>query len=439
MVDLLNSMQGCNIVPILLYLDIQAILNRLAKKSFSNDASFRTAVHQEIASQEIGREVLILFSVHLQPSELQQRLIDSLPQEMDSKVQVLVSIHLQDVSRTFTFILHMEEQYIQMILNVRGRQREVHIGKLLRVLANCDNYKGIPVIVDIIFSYNSSVVSDLLYNEQIIARIINYLFKLPRNGYRETVELLNYHKNSEIGQLKAFFEHYYHNQWIDHVHFDDETVLSVVLRPKSSDIEYVTGNEYNRKGRLLYTGCYLGCQYNGHGKLYLDDQSYYEGTFDGGKRSGVFYLRTERYTLRKDNFVRDKRNGECVEYFDNSEMERSVATYVDDKRCGPAREMDGTGGLQFKGCYNNNLREGEGFEFLGPHLCKKGKYMNGILTSWSWHYLATPYMPLDMQNYDYHSDPSYYTCNPIPLIQKGYGQDYITPFSSRGRAFLCII
>lgn len=65
--------------------------------------------------------------------------------------------------------------------------------------------------------------------------------------------------------------------------------------------------------------------------------------------------------------------------------------------------------------------------------------MNGILTSWSWHYLATPYMPLDMQNYDYHSDPSYYTCNPIPLIQKGYGQDYITPFSSRGRAFLCII
>ena len=80
MVDLLNSMQGCNIVPILLYLDIQAILNRLAKKSFSNDASFRTAVHQEIASQEIGREVLILFSVHLQPSELQQRLIDSLPQ-----------------------------------------------------------------------------------------------------------------------------------------------------------------------------------------------------------------------------------------------------------------------------------------------------------------------------------------------------------------------
>ena len=282
MVDLLNSMQGCNIVPILLYLDIQAILNRLAKKSFSNDASFRTAVHQEIASQEIGREVLILFSVHLQPSELQQRLIDSLPQEMDSKVQVLVSIHLQDVSRTFTFILHMEEQYIQMILNVRGRQREVHIGKLLRVLANCDNYKGIPVIVDIIFSYNSSVVSDLLYNEQIIARIINYLFKLPRNGYRETVELLNYHKNSEIGQLKAFFEHYYHNQWIDHVHFDDETVLSVVLRPKSSDIEYVTGNEYNRKGRLLYTGCYLGCQYNGHGKLYLDDQSYYEGTFENG-------------------------------------------------------------------------------------------------------------------------------------------------------------
>ena len=61
MVDLLNSMQGCNIVPILLYLDIQAILNRLAKKSFSNDASFRTAVHQEIASQVIGREVFNSF------------------------------------------------------------------------------------------------------------------------------------------------------------------------------------------------------------------------------------------------------------------------------------------------------------------------------------------------------------------------------------------
>lgn len=83
---------------------------------------------------------------------------------MDSRVKFSHFFHLQDVSHTFTFILHMEEQYIEMIQNVRGRQREVHIGKLLKILANCDNYKGIPVIIDIIFNYNNSVVYLFLFN-----------------------------------------------------------------------------------------------------------------------------------------------------------------------------------------------------------------------------------------------------------------------------------
>lgn len=216
----------------------------------------------------------------------------------------------------------------------------------------------------------------------------------------------------------------------------------MILRPNSNDIEYVTGNEYNRKGRLLYTGCYYKCEYNGHGKLYLEDQSYYEGSFVNGKRSGTFYLRTERYTLRKDQFRDDKRNGECIEYFDSSEMERSVAEYKDDRRCGPAREMDGTGGLRFFGSYNNDIRDGDGCEFVGPHLCKKVKYNNGVLSSdWKWGYKETPNMPLDMQNYDYHSYKPYYTdpIKQIPLlIQKVNNQEIVTPFAERGRCFLCM-
>ena len=195
------------------------------------------------------------------------------------------------------------------------------------------------------------------------------------------------------------------------------------------------GNEYNRKGRLLYTGCYSRCNYNGHGKLYLDDQSYYEGTFDNGKRSGEFYLRTERYTLRRDMFRYDQRNGQCIEYFDNSEMERSVAQYVDDRRCGRAREMDGTGGLRFVGVYANNIRDGDGYEYLGPHVCKKMSYKNGVGTMKGWYYNSTPDMPLDMQNYDYRHNEGYYKSDPEPLIL--YNEGNVTPFATKGRAFLC--
>ena len=292
-----------------------------------------------------------------------------------------------------------------------------------------------------------------------IARIVNYLYVLPRNGYRETIELLQYHLTVPFIITRVFFDHYYHNQWIDHSHFSDECVTSILMKNGTpvcvfgkeydehmvtmmSRDDYdkgliigVTGNEYNRKGRLLYTGSYASKMYNGKGKLYMDDQSYYEGNFEDGKRVGIFERRTERYTLSKDEFRKDKRNGQCIEYFDDSGKIRSIANYLDDVRNGKAQERDGSGALLFFGNYNGGIRNGDGYEFLGPHLCKKGKYVNGVLTNWSWQYLATPDMNPDMQNYKY--SENYYSLKTEPLFRKDENTRIVTPFATKLRGFLC--
>lgn len=353
----------------------------------------------------------------------------------------------------------MDDEYIDMIQKMSTRKREVHVGKLLRVIANCDNYTGIPNILNLILAYEDSVAVVEKCNAQVIARIVNYLYALPRNGYRETIELLQYHRTVPVVVMRVFFDHYYHNQWIDHAHFSDECVTSILTKNYVSICVYgknynermvaimnaenydkskvisVTGNEYNRKGRLLYTGSYADKQYNGRGKLYMDDQSYYEGNFEDGKRVGIFELRTERYTLSKDEFCKDKRNGQCIEYFDDSGRIRSISTYVNDVRNGKAQERDGSGALLFSGNYVDGLRSGEGYEFLGPHLCKRGKFIDGILTNWSWQYVATPDMNMDMQNYTY--PESYYNFKSQPLSQNEGGKRVITPFATKARGFLC--
>ena len=58
---------------------------------------------------------------------------------------------------------------------------------------------------------------------------MNYLYALPRNGYRETMELLEFHKSSSILEIKAFFEHYYKSQWYVCEHIEDEKVLDIVM------------------------------------------------------------------------------------------------------------------------------------------------------------------------------------------------------------------
>lgn len=353
----------------------------------------------------------------------------------------------------------MDDEYIDMIREMSTRKREVHVGKLLRVIANCDNYTGIPNILNLILEYEDSVETNEEFHIQVIARIVNYLYVLPRNGYRETIELLQYHRTVPFIVTRVFFDHYYHNQWIDHQHFSDECVISIQKKGGKSvcvfgkDIDEreiaamngsdynkdsivgVVGNEYNRKGRLLYTGCYANKQYNGNGKLYMDDQSYYEGNFEDGKRVGIFELRTERYTLSKDRFSKDKRNGECIEYFDDSGRIRSIAMYVDNVRSGKAQERDGSGALLFSGNYLDGIRSGDGYEFLGPHLCKKGKYVNGTLSNWSWQYVETPGMRQDMQGYSY--PESYYSVKSQPLFKNEGGARVVTPFATKSRGFLC--
>lgn len=51
----------------------------------------------------------------------------------------------------------MDDEYIDMIREMSSHKREIHVGKFLRVIANCDNYTGIPNIMNLILKYDDSV------------------------------------------------------------------------------------------------------------------------------------------------------------------------------------------------------------------------------------------------------------------------------------------
>ena len=216
-----------------------------------------------------------------------------------------------------------------------------------------------------------------------------------------------------MSDVEAFFKHYYHNQWLDHKHFDDERVVKVDI--VNDKVTGVFGNEYNRKGHLVYTGRYENKLFNGHGKLYNEERCYYEGNFEDGKRSGKFEYHTERYMLSSGSYHADKRQGTCTEFYSNG-CRRSECVYVDDKKNGSASEFDGNGGLLFKGTYVDDVRSGEGYEFLGPHICRRGTYESGKLQNWTWCYMLTPTLPMDMNAPGHEYPDAYYRSTPIELF-----------------------
>jgi hypothetical protein len=52
----------------------------------------------------------------------------------------------------------------------------------------------------------------------------------------------------------------------------------------------------------IYIGNYVNKKRNGHGKLILADQSYYEGNFKDGLFDGNGYYKTKTYIYIKANF-----------------------------------------------------------------------------------------------------------------------------------------
>ena len=202
------------------------------------------------------------------------------------------------------------------------------------------------------------------------ARIVNYLYNLPRNGYNETVALLNYHYNEyestrDKNQIYLFFEHYYNNQWLDHDHKPDERMLSVKMQ--DNKVVGVYGKEYLRSGHLRYEGLYYKKLYHGQGRLFMPNQDCYSGVFENGKKEGRFSLYNERLLLRQENYLDGKLQGETLEFFNDGKI-RSRYNYVGGNKEGEAEIRNGKGGLIFKGTYRHNMLSGTAYEFLGPNV-----------------------------------------------------------------------
>ena len=259
---------------------------------------------------------------------------------------------------------------------------------------------------------------------------------MEKNGYRETLQLLEFHQESSDDNLDAFFNFYYHNQWINHDHYEDEMVMEV--HRNGTGIDYVIGNEYDKSGRLIYHGSYRNGKFDGEGTLFNPDQSYDKGKFDNGKRSGIFKTFTDRNIIRKAEYNNDQMNGECTEFYNSMDengkpLIKAIYQYRNGKKNGLGEERDGKGGLIFRGMFKDGYKEGEGCEYLSPHLCKKGTFHGGRLGSnWQWCIKKTPNM--DKSFFDYYppkgngiSDqlsiprysysPDYYTSKPIPLVK----------------------
>lgn len=257
------------------------------------------------------------------------------------------------------------------------------------------------------------------------ARIVNYLYNLPRNGYQETLALLKYHleqlekDHNNPDNIYLFFEHYYNNQWLDHERKPDECMLEVI---RSGDkVTCVRGKAYLRSGHLLYDGCYYKRQYHGRGRLYSENQDCYEGMFEQGKKEGMFFLYNERLRLREDHFVDDKLNGRSTEFFNDGKI-RSKSEYIAGKKQGPAEIRNGMGGLIFKGSYVNNMKTGTAYEFLGPNVARLCQYNMGNREEKDLVYVA-----LDYEDSPLHPkyDKKYYDLQNVVSIRSACDQIFM--------------
>lgn len=231
------------------------------------------------------------------------------------------------------------------------------------------------------------------------------------------MRLLEYHEHKEDEFTYAFFNHYYHNQWLYRDSLYPEETVTEIIR-ENGEVQAVMGNDYDRSGRLLYSGMYRDRLYEGEGKFYTEDRSYYEGKFVDGKKEGVFEKKSERYVERRDVFLNDKRYGECIEFY-NDGSKRARYEYKNDMKNGLGLVFKGDGSLLMKGTYVDNVQTGVGYEYLGSSICRKGEYVNGHFVQEQLMYHHNPKCCFDRYKKQEYDD-TYYLGKPEPIEMGQY-------------------
>ena len=267
------------------------------------------------------------------------------------------------------------------------------------------------------------------------------------------MELLEFHKSSTILEVKAFFEHYYKNQWYVCVHRDDEKVLDIVMENLNSSsttnrngkngdeeeqvVHHVVGKEYTIDGILLYHGDYRHHLYHGHGIIFYENSSYSEGQFVKGEREGIHIIRNGHGILEEGEYKKGKAVGEHKEYYFSGNTTtpgaiRNIYHYEDGKKEGLAQWRDGKGGLLWIGMYSDNEQQGKCCEFVSPHFCKVGVYDdnydnndangkgngkgNRRMSHYEWCYKETPLLSPEMGMDSFSFPSGYYSMDVKPLI-----------------------
>ena len=135
----------------------------------------------------------------------------------------------------------------------------------------------------------------------------------------------------------------------------------------------------------IYIGNYVNKKRNGHGKLILADQSYYEGNFKDGLFDGNGYYKTKTY-IYKGEFLSNKKNGKGkLEYLNKKSVYEGE--FKNDMKNGYGEEKYNDGSM-YKGYFVNNMKEGKGIltlkkeknnsvyegEFKKDKICGRGIY-----------------------------------------------------------------
>ena len=127
----------------------------------------------------------------------------------------------------------------------------------------------------------------------------------------------------------------------------------------------------------IYVGKYVNKKRNGHGKLILADQSYYEGNFKNGEFDGMGYYKTKNY-IYKGQFISGKKNGKG-KLEDLNMKSIYEGEFKNDFKDGYGIEkfIDGT---IYKGNYLFGKREGNGILIMKKEkkeLIYEGEFKNG--------------------------------------------------------------
>lgn len=130
---------------------------------------------------------------------------------------------------------------------------------------------------------------------------------------------------------------------------------------------------------LLYRGAFVDGQYDGDGKIFLDQQVIYDGQFVKGQKQGTgSQFNDQGKLIYKGQFAEGRYSGTGIQYYDDGSIEYE-GTFINQLRDGTGKLYNDRSMLIYEGQFNNNVFNGTGTKYNNNgKMIYTGAFQNGL-------------------------------------------------------------